>query len=351
MHTALVFGYYGKDNAGDDAMLQVIAAQLKRLGVKTIAVSHNPGKTRKDFGIEAIGHKADLSRLNYDFFVLGGGTQIQDYRLRGFEALVKYFLRAKKPGVRACLLSIGVTRLKTRKGKALARKLCENSDLIIIRDNEGRDELRKAGVKKQIFVSADLTFAESRNPKKGKGNAILFCPIPYYEIYELKPGKDKQLAKKIATAIDLVAAETSARIAILPFFKKYDTVFCRAIMKNVKSKRVKLLQYKPLGLSLTKTFEGFDVIAGMRFHSLVFSAFLGKPFVAIAFTAKTKNLVKAFGWKKFSVSKGFGAKQLAGKTIKLFEERDKAAKKILTKRKELHKKSKRAFDLFKKRLL
>jgi len=351
MRTALVFGYYGKDNIGDDAMLQVITQWFKKIGVKTVAVSHNPGKTRKDFGIKAVGHNTDLSKIDYDFFVLGGGTQIQDYRLKGFENLVKYFLKAKKPGIKTCLLSIGSTKLKTAKGKALARKLCENSDLIIVRDNESREQLRKAGVKKQIYVSADLTFTESKKPDKRKRNAILFCPIPYYEIFELNPKKDRFLAKKIAKAIDLVAFETNARIEIFPFFKKYDTVFCKRILSSVNGKKARLLKYKPLGMKLAKTFEKFDLVVGMRFHSLVFSAVIGKPFVAIDFTAKTRNLVKAFGWQSFAVEQGFKAEELAEKTKRLYLEKAKAAKRLLAKRKKAEKKSKLAFKLFEEKLM
>ncbi len=351
MPTALIFGYYGKDNIGDDAMLQVIAKQLKKLHVKTIALSYNSAKTKKEFGIKAISHKADLSKIKYDFFVLGGGTQIQDYRLKGFENLVKFFLKAKKPGVKTCLLSIGSTKLKTIKGKALAKKLCENSDLIIMRDNESREQLRKAGIKKQIHVSADLTFTESKKPDKRKRNAILFCPIPFYEIFELRPKKDKQLAEKIAKAIDLVAKETGARIEIFPFFKKYDTIFCKKILSSVKSKKVKLLKYKPLGMKLAKTFEKFDLVVGMRFHSLVFSAVIGKPFVAVDFTAKTRNLVKMFAWKAFAVEQGFKPGLLAGKTVKLYNNLPAARKKLIAKRKKTEKKSKSAFRLFKEKIL
>ena len=351
MRTALVFGYYGKDNIGDDAMLQVIAFKLKKLGIKTIAVSGNPAKTRKAFGIEAIGSKKDISKLDYNFFVLGGGTQIQDYRLKGFENLVDFFLKAKKPNVKTCLLSIGSTKLKTTKGKALARKLCENSDLIIMRDKESKEQLRKAGVKKQIYVSADLTFTKSKKPDLKKRNAILFCPIPFYEIFKLKPKKDKQLAKKIAKAIDLVADETDARIEVFPFFKKYDTIFCRKILSGVKSKKVKLLKYKPLGMKLIKTFKKFDLVVGMRFHSLVFSAVIGKPFVAVDFTAKTRNLVKAFGWRSLAVEQGFKAEELAEKTVKLYNNLPTARKKLIEKRKKTEKKSKSAFRLFKKKLL
>ncbi len=351
MRTALVFGYYGKDNIGDDAMLQVIAAQFKKLGVKTVALSYNPSKTRKMFGIEAVSHEADLEKIGYDFFVLGGGTQIQDYRVGGFEKLVRFFKKAKKPGVKTCLLCIGATKLKTKKGKELARDLCNNSDLIIMRDSEGKVELKKAGVKKQVHVSADLTFSMPLPKKAREKNAILFCPIPFYEIYEQVPSKDKALGKKIAHAIDSVARETDAKISVFPFFRKYDTVFCKHVLEHVKSKKVKLLPYKALGLGLTKTFEKFDLVVGMRFHSLVFSAFVGKPFVAIAFTAKTRNFVKDLSWKKLSVFQGFKEKELSKKTVALYREREKFSKKVLDERKRLAEKSQKAFELFRKKLL
>ena len=136
--------------------------------------------------------------------------------------------------------------------------------MIIIRDREGKKELQKAGVKKRIFVSADLTFAPAKKPARKKHRQICFCPIPYYEIFELTSSKDKALAKKIAKAIDLVACQTNARITILPFFKKYDTVFCKRILSCLKNRKTRLLAYKPLGLSLAKEFEKFDVIVGMR---------------------------------------------------------------------------------------
>ncbi len=179
--------------------------------------------------------------------------------------------------------------------------------MTIIRDREGKKELQRAGVKKRIFVSADLTFAVSKKPARKKHRLICFCPIPYYEIFELTSSKDKALAKKIAKAIDLVACQTNARITILPFFKKYDTVFCKRILSCLKNRKTRLLAYKPLGLSLAKEFEKFDVIVGMRFHSLVFAVFLGKPFVAMAFTAKTKNFVNALNWHRFAVCRGFKA--------------------------------------------
>lgn len=351
MKTALVYGYYGKDNAGDDAMLQVIADQFRKMKIRTIAASFNPRLTKKCFGIKSVGNKSDFSRLKYDFFVLGGGTQIQDYRVKGFENLVKTFLKAKKPGVKTCLLGIGVGKLKKKKGKALARKLCENSDLIVVRDNESRKELKKAGVKKNIFVCTDLTFSQAKKSKRAKKNAIGFCPIPYYEIFEKAPAKDKMLAKKLGQAIEIVAEKTNAKIVLVPFFKKYDPPFIREILKHVKSRKVRAMKYRPLGIGLAKTFEKFDIIVGMRFHSLVFSAVLGKPFVAIALTPKIKNLVKKFAWKQFAVYKGFSSGALAEKTIALYNSKEKQAGKISARQKALKKKSVYAFELFRKRLL
>ena len=351
MKTALVFGYYGKDNAGDDAMLQVIAQEFEKMGVRTLALSHDAEKTKKDYGIEAVGHDVDLVELDYDFFVLGGGTQIQDYRVKGFENLVDFFIKAKKPGVKTCLLGVGATKLKSGEGKALAKRLCGNTDLIVMRDEEGKKELEAAGVEKEIHICSDLTFALSEQISAAKKNAILFCPIPYYEIYELKPEDDGQLAEKIAKAIDLIAKETGAKISVLPFFKKYDTVFCEKILEQVQTKDVSLVPYEPLGLGLTKTFENFDIIVGMRFHSLVFSAFLGKPFVAMAFTAKTKNLVNDFSWEEFAVGQGFKAEELAGKVVKLFREQGEVGVKVEAKRIEFKAKALKAFELFKGKLL
>jgi len=83
----------------------------------------------------------------------------------------------------------------------------------------------------------------------------------------------------------------------------------------------------------------------------VFSAFLGKPFVAVALTEKTKSLVRDFSWEKFSVGPGFKAAELAEKTLGLFRKQEKASLLIGKKRQELKQKALRAFVLFEEKLL
>jgi len=351
MKTAIVFGYYGKDNIGDDAMLQSIALQFKKIGIKTIAASHNPKKTQKDFRIKAVSQKTDFSKLEFDFFVLGGGTQIQDYRLSGFEGLVKRVLKAKKHGAKLCLLGTGAQKLKTKKGKTLARKLCENSELIIMRDRESKKALEIAGVKQKIFVCADLTFANAKKIPDAKQETIGFCPIPYFEIFEKSPAKDRKLAKKLAEAMDIVSEKTNAKIELIPFFKKYDAPFIKMILANSKSKKLKEVKYRPLGMGLAKKLEKYSIIAGMRFHSIVFSAVIGRPFAAIALTPKIKSLVKKLSWQKFSVSNDFSAKELSQKIILVHSQKKKLSKKIRARQKTLKKNAAYAFELFEKKLL
>lgn len=68
-----VAGYYGFRNAGDEAILEAIARELKARGHEVVALSGDPKRTREDHGLRAYHRLNPLALLRADLWLLGGG--------------------------------------------------------------------------------------------------------------------------------------------------------------------------------------------------------------------------------------------------------------------------------------
>ncbi|MGB7251031.1 MAG: polysaccharide pyruvyl transferase CsaB, partial [Phormidesmis sp.] len=78
---AVLCGYYGMGNGGDEALLASLL-QMLPASVTPLVLSGNPQQTRDRFGVEAIPRKsisAVFSALRRsDAFIWGGGSLMQD---------------------------------------------------------------------------------------------------------------------------------------------------------------------------------------------------------------------------------------------------------------------------------
>ena len=78
---AVLCGYYGMGNAGDEALL-VSLLQMLPESVEPIVLSGNPQETKKQYGVASYYRKSSLTILKLlqqsDVFIWGGGSLMQD---------------------------------------------------------------------------------------------------------------------------------------------------------------------------------------------------------------------------------------------------------------------------------
>ncbi|REJ35876.1 MAG: polysaccharide pyruvyl transferase CsaB, partial [Bacillota bacterium] len=111
----VISGYYGFDNAGDEAVLAAILAGLRREcpTVHPVVLSGNPARTAARHGVEAV-PRLSLAAVRRalreaDLFVSGGGTLLQD--LTGWGSVPYYgglMLLAHRLGVPGLAWAPGV---------------------------------------------------------------------------------------------------------------------------------------------------------------------------------------------------------------------------------------------------
>src|SRR5450830_146125 len=77
-------GYYGFDNAGDEALLNAITSSIRRLApdAEFVVFSGSPEKTASQHGIRAVYYKSPASvwreLRDADLLISGGGSIFQD---------------------------------------------------------------------------------------------------------------------------------------------------------------------------------------------------------------------------------------------------------------------------------
>jgi polysaccharide pyruvyl transferase WcaK-like protein len=82
--TALIAGYYGFGNTGDEAILAALVAGLaaRRTTTRLVVVSGDPAQTRQRHGVDAVFWRDPLSIAEAvrasDLVVIGGGGLFQD---------------------------------------------------------------------------------------------------------------------------------------------------------------------------------------------------------------------------------------------------------------------------------
>ncbi|MCX5940295.1 MAG: polysaccharide pyruvyl transferase family protein, partial [Cyanobium sp. LacPavin_0818_WC50_MAG_67_9] len=87
----LLCGYYGEHNLGDDALLEVLLAQLPAGWLATVT-AHDGALVRDLFGVDTVARRSlplVLKALRHcDALVLGGGSLLQDST--SFKSLLYY---------------------------------------------------------------------------------------------------------------------------------------------------------------------------------------------------------------------------------------------------------------------
>src|SRR5262245_51808303 len=161
--TALLVGYYGFGNTGDEAILEALASGLARrvAGVRLLVVSGNPEDTRRRHGLEAVSWLdlagiADAVRQS-DLVVVGGGGLFQDYW--GIDASTLLTSRHwgitfyAGPAVLAALSrkpfalhGVGFGPLASPEALRLTRAVGEAASSVSVRDEASRRLLAEAGV-------------------------------------------------------------------------------------------------------------------------------------------------------------------------------------------------------------
>ncbi|NLJ71718.1 MAG: polysaccharide pyruvyl transferase CsaB [Syntrophomonadaceae bacterium] len=305
-------GYYGFDNAGDEALLSAITSSIKELAPEAefVVFSGSPVKTTNLHGIKAIYYMNPFllikELVSADLLISGGGSIFQDVTsTRSLMYYISIVALAKMLGTPVMFYAQGVGPINQRVSRFLMRLVANKVDFITVRDMESGELLTRLGVTKPPRkITADPVFAlkaEERdyiktgkilaeiNPEKAK-----MIGVSVRQWHELA-GYRTELARLLD---DL--ANDAYKIIFIPLAYPQDIAESEEVA-NLMVKQPYILNEALSSTEHIALIAQLDFLIGIRLHSLVFAAQGGIPFAGISYDPKVTAFLETFGQKPLSL--------------------------------------------------
>lgn len=328
----VINGWYGQQNAGDDAILDVFIEQtLARLDARFTVLSELPENIPHTAHVRSLFHPVLLGRetpgallkgrfarhlkelRNADLFVLGGGGILRDNtNWRNLLRLLDEVWLARMLGKKIMLYAIGVGPFKTALGRKLIGASARMCDLVTVRSERCAELLREVGVEPhRIHVVSDPAFLLAPRKPADPELQRLFAKgskmIGFYPTLALEScfAGDEHL-KALARALDQVGEDPQVRLVAVPLSvldAKIDDVHTahriRAFMKHPERLHIyeKRLDAAELKWVTSQALLNMTV----RLHAMIFSLGAGVPVAAVNYEPKVANVFADFDAPQYLV--------------------------------------------------
>ena len=315
--TVFLFGAYGQNNIGDEAILSVFVKHFKKRGFKIYIASRNPDQTRKVFKVEAIdaGFFGSLfpkvwALLVSDYYIVGGGTMLVEHPYVEKDRR-KYFRRplyfifiltvlANVLNKKMILSHIGVSPLETKLSRVLAKYVIKHADLITVRDESSLTScLKFSSNGKNIYLTADATFAAGVSVGRVEERTEIIIFPNYYTFPSdkfLRDRTDKIIALLINSVQEL---DQKLKITLIPmrsgYGQKDDYWLSKKIVRKVSNSDTKVEKMAIGGntqLELIARIRRSRAVITQRLHGAIFSTLANKKFIALNLDPKIVNFVR-----------------------------------------------------------
>jgi polysaccharide pyruvyl transferase CsaB len=294
---AVLCGYYGFGNGGDEALLATLLQMLPEQ-VTPVVLSGNPAQTAQLHGVRTCDRNQPGRVLNLlrqsDAFIWGGGSLIQD----ATSAISPLYytglmLVAQWLGLKTIAWGQGVGPLKRSTTRWLARRTFQGCTAVSVRDRASAALL--ADWRISGLIAPDPVWALASKPVIG----LWDLPAPRVAVAlrahsQLTP---ERLAVLTQGLIDFQKA-TRACILLIPFQGVQDRGIAEAIRPQLPGSSQILQLDHPQ--ELKGVFRGVDMAIAMRLHALIMAAAEGCRCFALSYDPKVDQLMGELeipGWQ------------------------------------------------------
>lgn len=319
----LLAGYFGFDNAGDEAIFESMVDQFRALDpdVRLSALVHDP-TTADRLGVEPVPRKHVPSvwraMRDCDAFVLGGGGLFQDSTGRGsvlyYGGLLALARSAFRPSVIFCQ---GYGPVQGALSRWLTRQAFRLPALITIRDEESVEELVALGVaRERLHLAADpallmrpLPPQEMRPLLESEGllTEMGRCELPDGRLsaagplvaLTVRPWPSLSL-ETLARALLAFRESHKARYLLLPLQPERDLEPSRRLAQLLDG-QARVIERALPPRALTGVLACCDMVIGMRLHSLILATVENPPLYGLSYDPKVERFCRRAGALSCSV--------------------------------------------------
>ncbi|MDO5062738.1 MAG: polysaccharide pyruvyl transferase CsaB [Peptostreptococcaceae bacterium] len=300
----LLSGYFGYENLGDEAILYSIIQELKKMeGVEITALSADPPKTTKKFGVRAAERMKPWSLIkevsSCDLLISGGGSLLQDVTSK--RSILYYIglldLAKRIFGKKVMIYSQGIGPVSDPKNRNRVGRSLNRMDIINVRDHQSKQELIEMGVTKEISVTSDTVFLLDM-PDKMIGQE-------YFKALGIDPQKKtigisirpwKEYDDKIVTETKKVVEHLQKQdinVLLLPFHHPGDLFLSKRVMDALEeTQNVYLIEKQLNEREMLSVIANTDMMLSMRLHGLIFGVVCNSYPIGISYDPKIDSLMK-----------------------------------------------------------
>lgn len=331
MKNVFLFGYYGFENTGDEAILQAIVEQFRQSlpDSKLTALTYRSQDTIDKYGIGVVSRNNFKGIYNAiktsDIVISGGGSLLQD--ITSSRSLIYYLsiiYIAKKFRKKVMFYGNGFGPITKSLNKKLVKYIINQVDIITVRDYKSKEKLKALGIKKDITITADATFSidipsketiESIYNKESIDSSKKLIGVSVRRWHG-----ENQYKEIIGKACDKLISK-GYEVVFVPMQYPEDIKISEEIA-SLMDKKPKIIKEKYTPKEVIGIISGLYMLIGMRLHSLIFATIGTVPMVGLEYDPKILSFLDLVNQKSAGNVEDLDINNLLGIIDKVIKKRE-----------------------------
>ena len=300
---AVICGYYGRGNGGDEALLLSLL-QMLPADVQPLVLSAKPKETSQSYGVLSCHHRSAFDILKVlqksDYFIWGGGSLMQDVTSLAspiyYSGLMAW---AQQLNLKTIAWAQGIGPLRHPLSIWLTQQVLKSCSAVSVRDEASAQLVAQWGIKP--LIAPDPVWALE---SKAANGLLRDLPKPIVAVnFRAHPLLTPKKLHNLIQALVAFQQQTRSSILLLPFQKTQDYAIATTIAQYLPGYHQIRLIKNPQ--TLKGLFQEVAMVIGMRYHSLIMGAAAGCRCFALSYDPKVTQLQRQIdipGWELAELS-------------------------------------------------
>jgi len=314
-----LYGYYGRRNSGDDAMLYAFLNAAVSAN-RDIEFRILRGEDAPEVPGNATGSTRFVSStipavlrslLGADGFAIVGGTHLTDYGLNrrtagmiGRIALLVGLSRLL--GKKVYFFGTGLGPFRRMIPKAVARLTCMQADAIIVRDHASYEVAKSLGVAEKTRIGFDVAALAGWRPEGSAGTrararrTLGISITPVFTMYHDDEASDQVLANRVGEAVNTwMRTHPEWRVELFVFHGRSnltddDDAHITEQLRQILAprERVSIVDYNSNPTVIFRSVSQCAAFVAMKYHACLFAYLNDIPLLIIPYHPKCADLAK-----------------------------------------------------------
>ena len=287
MKKALISGYIGFDNFGDEAIFLTLSSHLKSLGYEVSVLCNNKNEVKKRYNVKTYNFKKPLQILkgiiSCDCLISGGGSLLQN-KTSNFSLLYYLFIifLAKLCFKKVFIFSQGIEKINGSFFENLTKIALKCANFVSVRDMNSLEYLKKMNI--EAILTSDPVYAlvqdmEIENQKDGL----------IVQLRDFK-GIDDEFLNDLSNEI---VKNYQGEIKVLSLQNDLDKTICERFIQKLNEKNIeaKLILNEDIEKTIAIINKAKFVIS-TRLHGLIVASALCPNVFGIIYDDKIETLTR-----------------------------------------------------------